>query len=396
MKINNIQTPCFVLEQDKLLANVSSFKSALNNRFPKNHLGYSVKTNSAPVLLSILKEEGCYAEVVSYNEYNLAKAKGFLPSQIVYNGPMKDKETFIEAIIGGAYVNIDTKRELYWLKDLPEEGKFGVGLRLNLNLMDISPEDCKDGEIYSRFGFSDENSEFSDALEFIAGLNNVEVVGLHLHRTSKTRSLQVYKNICNYALKVIEKYAIKPEYLDLGGGYYGDMPGKPTYQDYVDVIADVLSSSLDTEKITVILEPGNAIIASPFTFYSSVIDTKYIGDDYIVVIDGSRNDIDPFFHKNNYFKTIISDTEGRQTESRQVIVGCTCLENDRLFEMNDSPKLMTGDIIKFSFVGAYTLCLSPLFIRYFPNIYLQKGDTFKLSRLSWTETEYLQLDNKTF
>lgn len=55
--------------------------------------------------------------------------------------------------------------------------------------------------------------------------------------------------------------------------------------------------------------------------------------------------------------------------------------------------LKVADIIKFSFVGAYTSCLSPLFIRYFPNIYLQEGDNFTLVRPSWTEREYLQLDN---
>ena len=393
MTINDIKTPCFVLEQDKLLSNVRSFKAALDSRFPKNQLGYSVKTNSAPVLLSLLKDEGCFAEVVSYNEYNLAKAKGFQASQIVYNGPLKDRETFKDAIVAGAYVNIDTKRELEWLKDLPKDKKYGVGLRLILNLMEISPEDCKDGEMYSRFGFSDENSEFSDALGLIAGLGNVEVVGLHLHRTSKTRSLQVYRNICTYALRVIEKYGIEPQSLDLGGGYYGDMPGKPTYQDYVDVIADTLAQRLDTDLITIILEPGNALIASPFTFYSSVIDTKYIGSDRIVVIDGSRNDIDPFFHKTDYFKTVITDMLGRNFESRQVVIGCTCLENDRLFLMTDSPVLCVGDVIRFSFVGAYTLCLSPLFSRYFPNIYLQIGDTFELSRPSWTEKDYLQSDN---
>ena len=203
----------------------------------------------------------------------------------------------------------------------------------------------------------------------------------------------MYKNICSYAIKVIKKYNLKLKYLDLGGGYYGDMPGKPTYDDYVGVMADSLSSFIDISQLTLIVEPGNAIIASPFSFYSSVIDTKYIGDKRIVVIDGSRNDIDPFFHKKDYFKTLVSDITNRELEKLQVVVGCTCLENDRLFTESNLPMLKVGDIIKFSFVGAYTSCLSPLFIRYFPNIYLQEGDNFILVRPSWSECEYLQLDN---
>ena len=99
------------------------------------------------------------------------------------------------------------------------------------------------------------------------------------------------------------------------------------------------------------------------------------------------------FHKKDYFKTLVSDITNRELEKLQVVVGCTCLENDRLFTESNLPMLKVGDIIKFSFVGAYTSCLSPLFIRYFPNIYLQEGDNFILVRPSWSECEYLQLDN---
>lgn len=386
---SEMQTPCFVLEKDKLKANVKAFRAALDARFPSNVLGYSVKTNSMPVLLEELRAEGCYAEVVSHDEYRLARKLGYEPSNIIYNGPLKSRETFLEALAGGAIVNVDSKRELEWLEDLPE-GSYKIGLRLNLNLMLISPEDCKDGEVYSRFGFSDENGEFGDALARIRGAKGVKLAGLHLHRTSKTRSLEVYRKICEYALAVIAKYGLEPEYLDLGGGYYGDMPGKPTYDDYVRVMADTLSEGIDTARTTLVVEPGNALIASPFSFYSSVIDTKEIGGDRVVVLDGSRNDVDPFFHKSDYFKTLMVDASQRPSERSQVFVGCTCLENDRLFRMDNAPQMRVGDMVKFSFVGAYTSCLSPLFIRFFPNVYVQEGEELTLARKAWDEDDFLQ------
>ena len=274
MELSNIKTPCFVLEVDKLTQNIRSFKSALNSRFKENVLSYSVKTNSTPVLLDYVKKEGGYAEVVSYHEYKLALALGFKPSRIIYNGPLKDQETFLHALGNGAIVNIDTKRELDWLRLLPPGKVYNVGIRVNLNLSVISPEDCKDNEEYSRFGFSSENNELEETITLVKKLRNVRLTGLHLHRTSKTRSLSVYQNICEYAIKVIKNYDLAIDYIDIGGGYYGDMPGKPTYKDYVDTIADALSNYFDLSKLTLIVEPGNAIIASPFTFYSSVIDTK--------------------------------------------------------------------------------------------------------------------------
>ena len=109
-----------------------------------------------------------------------------------------------------------------------------------------------------------------------------------------------------------------------------------------------------------------------------------------MVLDGSRNDIDPFFHKSDYFKTFLSDNKDRKKSQKQVYVGCTCLENDRLFEMNDFYDSEVGDVIKFSFVGAYTICLSPLFIRYFPRVYIQKENEVYLAREEWNEDNYLQ------
>lgn len=390
MNLDSIKTPCFVLEADKLVQNIRAFKSALDSQFEHNILGYSVKTNSTPALLNIINEEGGYAEVVSYHEYRLALSLGFSPSHIVYNGPLKDQETFLHALQNGAVVNIDTKRELSWLSLLPSDKVYSVGLRVNLNLREISPEDCKDKEDFSRFGFSSENNEFAEAMNYINELGNVKLAGLHLHRTSKTRSLDVYHNICSYAINVVRQNNLTLDYIDIGGGYYGDMPGKPTYKDYVDTIADSLSPFFDTSKLKLIVEPGNAIIASPFTFYSSVIDTKQIGDNRIVVLDGSRNDIDPFFHKSDYFKSFLTINQNREKVRNQVFVGCTCLENDRLFEMSDYYESQIGDVIKFSFVGAYTTCLSPLFIRYFPRIYVQKKDELYISREEWTVDNYLQ------
>jgi diaminopimelate decarboxylase len=170
---NMIKTPCFVLNVDKALCNIIGFKTALINRFKNNILGYSVKTNSFPGWLDIVKDNGGYAEVVSYDEYELVKLCGFDQRHIIYNGPMKSKETFLDAVMNGAIVNIETKRELLWLQELPQDRIFRVGIRLNINISRISPEDAEGDNDNSRFGFSDDTMEFADAIGLIKSLSNV-------------------------------------------------------------------------------------------------------------------------------------------------------------------------------------------------------------------------------
>ena len=286
MQLSNLKTPCFILDSDKLVSNVLEFKRALNSRFSNHCIGYSIKTNSLPYMLHMLNELGCYAEVVSYTEYALALQVGFEKSHIVYNGPAKDKETFLDAIKNGAYVNIDTKREIEWLNDLNKQHSYKVGIRVNLNLGKISPEDAKEGESDSRFGFSFENGELEEAINKIQLCKNVKLGGLHLHRTSLTRSLNVYRNICKYAIRIINSLGLE----------------------------------LDS----------------------------------------------------------------------QMVVGCSCLEYDKLFTLQNQPLLNVGDRILYQNVGAYTMTLSPLFIRFFPRVYLKTLNGYEIIREEWTVNDLKQ------
>ena len=70
-------------------------------------MGYSVKTNSLPWLLNHLRKEGFYAEVVSAEEYDLARRLGYDSEKIIYNGPIKDRSVFEQVIKDGGIVNLD-------------------------------------------------------------------------------------------------------------------------------------------------------------------------------------------------------------------------------------------------------------------------------------------------
>lgn len=384
-----LSTPCFLLNKEELLRSINGFQSALRNCFSDSLLGYSVKTNSLPYCLNVANEQGCYAEVVSSDEYELALMCGFSKKHIVYNGPMKSCETFIDAMTNGAIVNIETHRELEWLKFLSKDKQYSVGLRLNVNISKVSPDDADGDNDNSRFGFSDETDEFVNALKFIEGLDNVTLSGLHIHRTAHSRSIQFYQNSIRYACETIRKYSLSLNYLDVGGGYFGIFANKPTYQQYADAFKEVLVD-YKLENMKVIVEPGNALVASCFSFLSEVIDIKHVEKGcWFITTDGSRNDIDPFFRKSSYMTEILSKCGGDVVDE-QIVAGCTCLEYDRLFSLKQHPLLAVGDQILYKNVGAYTMCLSPLFIRYIPNIYVVENENCKLIRGKWTANEYIQ------
>ena len=66
------------------------------------------------------------------------------------------------------------------------------------------------------------------------------------------------------------------------------------------------------------------------------------------------------------------------------------MEYDRLFEVTDEAALNIGDRVVYTNAGGYTLCLTPLFIHYFPAVYVKKADgSLFTARKPWTNNEYM-------
>ena len=90
-----MKTPYYVIHKEMLDEGMKKLKAALATYWPNSVIGYSFKTNALPWVLDYMKQQGCYAEVVSEDEYELAEYMGY--QQIIYNGPVKGEESFQRA-----------------------------------------------------------------------------------------------------------------------------------------------------------------------------------------------------------------------------------------------------------------------------------------------------------
>ena len=381
------KTPYYVIDQRELDDNFQKLKHALDTHWKNSIIGYSYKTNALPWVISHFDALGCYAEVVSEDEYHLAKHIGVAKDRVIYNGPIKTKETFLEAIANGCIVNIDSQRELDWLGDAAgKDGK--IGLRVNFDIEESCPGQSQCGEEGGRFGFCYENGEFEKALGKVQA-QGFRVAGLHLHTSSKSRGLDIYRAIAEMACLLSETYGLELAYVDVGGGFFGGLPTKPQFDDYLRLMAEILGRCFSPETTTLIVEPGMAVIGSPVRYVTTVIDVKDTPYNRFVVTDGSRTSIDPLMSKSNYFHRLVTEGQ-RDILPKQVVSGYTCMEHDRLFVASGKPELRVGDQIVYEKVGAYTMCLTPLFIKYFPDVYVDDGQTMKQVRKAWTPEEYVQ------
>lgn len=382
-----MKTPYFMIKENELSKNISQFKEALKKEWSNSQLSYSVKTNSLPWLLNYMNENDVMAEVVSDEEYLLARKCGYNDDRIVFNGPIKGNEILVEAINGGAFVNIDSKNDINVIKksDILPNSKLGV--RVNLNPEYFNPEDIGYEEDGFRFGFSYESGELKEVIEIIKKHNSN--FGLHLHCNSVTRSIEVYRCIARYVSKIIEKYKLKPQYIDIGGGFFGGVPNKPTAIDYIKAIKEEFQEVVNIDKTKLIIEPGSAIIGSVVDLYTSVIDVKDTYKSRIVTTDGSRIHIDPLWIKKGYMYSIKS--KGDIYSHKQIICGYTCMDHDRLMSIENEPELSIGDKIIYHRVGAYSMTFGGPFIRYFPDVYVERENSIKKVRERFGIEDYYRM-----
>lgn len=394
--MDKLQTPYFLIDQEILSNYYSMLTESLSKSWGNYIVGYSFKTNSLPWLVKFVQQKGAYAEVVSDDEYQLAKHLGFKDSEIIYNGPYKARTSFEHVLTGGGIVNLDSFREIEWLGEISPlypDTCFSVGIRVNFDLESMCPGETTMGKESGRFGFCYETGKLSKALTLLQALPNVKVTGLHLHSSSKSRSVNVFRSIARVACLLKQEFHLNLSYVDLGGGYCGGMAGRPEYPDYFPAIAAELSKGFQPSETRIIVEPGISLISKCTTFTTEIFDVRDIKGTRYVMTDGSRFNIDATMIKSSYMFHIEqthTHNVDRKVLEDQVISGYTCMECDRLFHYENQPELIPGDRIIYENVGGYTMSLNPLFIQYFPAVYVKDSTGIKLVRKKWTPAEYVQ------
>ncbi len=380
-------SPFYLMDTEKYQENLNAFLTAFRKRYPNVISGYSFKTNYVPTLCNIAKQEGCYAEVVSEMELDLAIRLGF--KNIIFNGPIKRVSALEKAIKHQAIINLDSEYETDFICNYRQEHKdtnIEIGLRVNVHLTDENGNSTiQCGLREGRFGFPHQILSKNIKKLRAAG---VDIVSLHGHTSSSDRAVINYKIITEYMLSVCEEFQLNSlKFFDIGGGFFGAAPeglnltGKPTYDDYAKIVLDCALNNnwFVKNNPTIVIEPGSSVVSNVFTYYTKVYQIKHIGNKNFVMVDGTVFDVKPTMHTNNLPHTIITN----HTQTNKIvydIVGSTCMEKDVILHDVILPELRNNDYLQIRGVGAYTISLTPSFINYLAPILYKKEGKWDVAR----------------
>lgn len=396
-------SPFYIMDGEMYRMNINGFLEAFKRKYEKVIVGYSFKTNYVPALCQIAKNEGCYAEVVSEMEYEIAKKIGF--EHVIFNGPIKRQCVFERSLKEGAIINLDSEYEVDMVCKLVAYGLevpdgIKVGIRININLTDENGNSTiQCGLRFGRFGFPD--GIIGRNIERLRACG-VKIVSLHGHTSTSDRAVLNYKIITQHMLTTCEKYQLNDlEYFDIGGGYFGaapegmDLTGRPKYEDYADcVLGEALGNEwFKAHRPYIVIEPGSSVVSNVFTYYTKVYQNKRVGKVNFVMVDGTVFDVKPTMHANNLphecFRNVDHNADVNDDTYVCDVVGSTCMERDVMLKEVAMPKMEAGDFIQFRGVGAYTICLTPTFINFLEPILSYENGEFKEVRRRQTIDDVL-------
>lgn len=376
MELKQLQTPCYIINKDEYINSIDKIMSAFNSRWNNNVIfAYSVKTNHLPYLMEIVKEYGWYSEVVSEDELEHSIDIGFAKDKIVLNGPSK-MNAIKKQLEHQGIINIDNFDEIQLLIDNKDKIKSHIGLRISLALEQYLPGETTVKDEKERFGFSYDDGELEKAIDLLKK-NDIGIDCIHLHHSTSSRSLGVYQVICNKILEIIKRYELNElKYIDIGGGYFGGnyFKGKPSIEEYAQTITGILNSQINSKEVTLVIEPGAAILATSCDYLTSVVNIKRRNDYSVVTVDGSCLHVNPFMKHRQQNPCTILNPGDLLSDELQIIAGSTCMEMDRLYPMDNKYYLKEDSKLLFHCAGAYTMTHNSNFINALPNVYVRVGE----------------------
>ena len=355
-QLKELETPFYLYDINLLRQTLESVSSESKKYGYKVH--YAIKANNDDYLLSIIKEYGIGIDCASGNEVRKAIESGFAADTVVYAGVGKrDKEIRYPIEQGILAINCESIEELQVVNQIAGEmgKKADVGLRVNPDIDPKTNRCIATGQADSKFGIS--YDEILEEAELIKSLENINIIGIHIHIGSQIRELHVFENMCNKANAIVEKLeslGFKFRIVDVGGGLgiNYDVPENEPIPNFASLFA-IVHEYLNVGDKEVHFEFGRSIVGECGELITSVLYNKTTATGRrLLIIDASMTElIRPMLYGS--YHNIENITSQEEVCKKYTVVGTACESTDVFDENVSLKKSKRGDLLAIKSAGAY-------------------------------------------
>lgn len=339
-------TPMYLFDGDAFLMRLADIKRA----FGPAAICYCVKTN--PFIVPIAQHSVNRMEVCSYGEFLLCRSHGIPMEQIFYTGVQKNEDEVRFAISCGVRTfSCESRSQLALLERTANsmDSVIDVFLRLGTN---------------TQFGM-----DRQDIKEFLRhphpdGLN---FVGIHFFDRSQKRDASLVRHelemLDGFCQELQRDCGFCVQQLEYGAGldvdYFSADPAS-TDRLLLETTAPIIREFAERYRLTV--EMGR-FFAAPIGYYlTRVVDLKCVGGVHYAIVDGGSHqmhyDGQMMGMKLPPIRVLRCDDRQEQlygAAEKWSICGSLCTHNDLITRQFSVSGLQIGDLICFSYIGAYSI-----------------------------------------
>lgn len=342
MKINELPTPCYVIDEGKLEDNLKIL--------------HDVEEKTGAKILLAQKCFSAFYEYPLISKYiSGTTASGLYEAKLGYEEMQKENHVFspayrqqdMEEILNICdHVIFNSKNQLLKYKDLVDKvnqsgnRKVSIGLRINPECSTQTDhaiyDPCAPG---SRMGIrlSDFDDELADMVD-----------GLHFHTLCEQNSDDL-----ETTLKAVEekfgKYLHKMNWLNMGGGHH------ITRDDYdIERLVRLVNHMKETYDLQIYLEPGEAVALNAGYLVTEVLD---IVDNEIktLVLDASASCHMPDVLEMPYRPPLKDSGEAGEKNYTYRLSSNTCLAGDVIGDYSFDKEIKIGDKLYFEDMAIYSM-----------------------------------------
>ena len=352
----NNQTPFYLYSAKAIKDNFEQFCRVFKKINPL--ICFSVKSNSNPKILRILKGLGAGADVVSGGELLKVLNAGISPKKIVFSGVGKSTDELKMAIKRKILlINAESYSEIALINKLSKSSKrkTSIGLRLNPDIDAKTLGKISTGRAEDKFGLS--RKKLLEVCKNLKEFKHIELNSLSVHIGSQILTDVPFKKTLKVIEEIIRKTKTHFKFIDLGGGF-GISYSSKEKRIKLDKYSNLVDKFKKKYNCNIIFEPGRAIIGNTGILVSKIQYIKNSNSKSFVIIDAGMNDfMRPALYGAYHSIVPLIKSKGRSMKNLE-FVGPICETSCKFSSYKKYYKIKEEDYVAILDVGAYGSVLS--------------------------------------
>jgi diaminopimelate decarboxylase len=350
-------TPLYIYSRATIERHWHAFDQAAGER--PHLVCYAVKANSNLAVLNVMARLGSGFDIVSKGELMRVIEAGGDPKKVVFSGVGKTSDEIAYALNLDIYCfNVESVAELVRIQSVAQglNKIASISLRVNPDVDAGTHPYISTGLKENKFGISIEQAP--KLYQYATTLSHIDIQGVDCHIGSQLTEILPFLDALDRVLKLVDELAaqgIVLSHIDVGGGlgvcYDDEQPPHP--KEYAEAIAQKLMG----RDLTLIYEPGRAVMANAGVLVTEVEYIKVSEERNFAIVDAAMNDlIRPALYQA--WQAIIPVEQRDDVASAQYdVVGPICETGDFLGK-DRTLTISGGDLLAIRSAGAYGFTMS--------------------------------------